>query len=68
MYQQFARASDLESIAYLPTGFKDPVIFPPHTIMYLMEVKEKDRKIWLKVCAKTTRGYEYIGWIRQNNL
>ena len=64
-YQQLGRAADLESVAYMPTGFKVPVIFPPHTIMYLMEVREVDGEIWLKVCKE--KGYG-IGWIPKSNL
>ena len=64
-YEQLARASDLESLAYMPTGFRVPVIFPPNTIMYLMEVREMDGEIWLKVCEE--KGYR-IGWIRRRNL
>ena len=64
-YPQFGRTSDLESIAYMPTGFRVPVIFPPHTIMYLMEVRKVDGETWLKVCKETEYG---IGWIRQSNL
>jgi hypothetical protein len=68
MYEQLARASDLKSVAYLPTGYQIPVIFPPHTILYLMEVRNEKGEIWLKVCGMTTAGYEYIGWIKRSNL
>jgi len=67
-YMLFARASDLKSDAFLPTGYRDPVIIPPHTILYLMEVRNEKGEIWLKVCGLTTAGYEYIGWIKRSNL
>jgi len=64
----FARSSNLETDAFLPTGYRDPVNFPPHTILYLMEVQDVKGELWLKVCCMTTAGYEYVGWIRRNNL
>lgn len=68
VYMQIARACDLETDAYLPTGFKKQVIYPPHTILYLMAVCDEKGELWLKVCGMTTAGYEYVGWIRRNNL
>lgn len=66
-YEQLGRAADFESLAYMPTGFRVPVIFPPHTIMWLIKVREVDGEIWLKVCGETPSGYG-IGWIRRRNL
>ncbi len=66
-YEHLCRASDLELIAYMPTGFRVPVIFPPNTVMFLMEVREVDGETWLKVCGETPSGYG-IGWIRRRNL
>jgi hypothetical protein len=64
-YEQLGRAANFESLAYMPTGFRVPVIFPPHTIMWLMEVREVDGETWLKVCKENGYG---IGWIRRRNL
>jgi len=68
VYRQIARAYDLESDAYLPTGYKMQVIFPAHTILYLMEVRNEEKEVWLKVCGMTTAGYEYVGWIKRSTL
>jgi hypothetical protein len=67
-YTQYARAADLESTAYLPTGYRIPVVYPPKTIMWLMEVRDVDGKRWLKVSANTTAGYECVGWIKASLL
>ena len=64
-YEQLGRAADFKSLAYMPTGFRVPVIFPPNTVMLLMEVREVDGENWLKVCKEKEYG---IGWIRQSNL
>ena len=66
-YKQFARTVELE-IAFLPTGFRLPVIFPPNVVMYVMDEKVIKGEVWLKVSAQTTAGYECVGWIRQNDL
>jgi hypothetical protein len=68
LYKQYARREDLKSTAYLPTGFRIPVVYPPNTIMWLIDVKEVDRERWLKVTGKTTAGYECVGWINANLL
>jgi hypothetical protein len=67
-YAQYARAADLQSTAYLPTGYRYPVVYPPNTIMWLMEVRYRDGERWLKVSANTTAGYECVGWIKASLL
>ena len=66
-YQHIAYTEDLET-AYLPTGHRKPVIYPPGVVMYVMAVKEIEGEVFLKVSAQTTAGYECVGWIKKLSL